>query len=169
MSVSDIHKKKRQKNLVLLALIFAWCALIWVITMVKMARAEELPQLPVACTMEAKQCPDGSYVSRTGPNCEFSPCPGGEPARDEADGAENRSLDDVFQDLEKDTSASGEFVIGAPVDDEMASPSSPGGEDSGVVSDPGKFLAERTAHQQEIEAQPAQWWQGWENDLDPEK
>lgn len=28
-----------------------------------------------ACTQEAKQCPDGSYVSRTGPNCEFSPCP----------------------------------------------------------------------------------------------
>ena len=29
----------------------------------------------VACTMEAKQCPDGSYVGRTGPNCEFTPCP----------------------------------------------------------------------------------------------
>jgi len=30
---------------------------------------------PVACTQEAKQCPDGSYVGRTGPNCEFAPCP----------------------------------------------------------------------------------------------
>lgn len=29
----------------------------------------------VACTMEAKQCEDGSYVSRTGPNCEFTRCP----------------------------------------------------------------------------------------------
>ncbi|OGH07770.1 MAG: hypothetical protein A2171_01060 [Candidatus Levybacteria bacterium RBG_13_35_9] len=28
-----------------------------------------------ACTQEAKQCFDGSYVGRTGPNCEFSPCP----------------------------------------------------------------------------------------------
>lgn len=28
-----------------------------------------------ACTEEAKQCPDGSYVARTGPNCEFAPCP----------------------------------------------------------------------------------------------
>jgi len=27
------------------------------------------------CTMEAKQCADGSYVSRTGPNCEFTACP----------------------------------------------------------------------------------------------
>lgn len=25
--------------------------------------------------MEAKQCPDGSYVGRTGPNCEFALCP----------------------------------------------------------------------------------------------
>ncbi len=31
---------------------------------------------PVACTEEAKLCPDGSAVGRTGPNCEFAPCPG---------------------------------------------------------------------------------------------
>jgi hypothetical protein len=30
---------------------------------------------PVACTMEAKLCPDGSYVGRVPPNCEFAPCP----------------------------------------------------------------------------------------------
>ncbi len=30
----------------------------------------------VACTQEAKLCPDGSYVGRTGPKCEFSACPG---------------------------------------------------------------------------------------------
>jgi hypothetical protein len=30
-----------------------------------------------ACTDDAKQCPDGSYVGRTGPACEFAPC--GEP------------------------------------------------------------------------------------------
>lgn len=28
----------------------------------------------VVCTMDAKLCPDGSYVSRTGPNCEFQEC-----------------------------------------------------------------------------------------------
>lgn len=31
--------------------------------------------MPKACTQEAKLCPDGSYVSRTGPNCEFAACP----------------------------------------------------------------------------------------------
>lgn len=27
------------------------------------------------CTADAKQCPDGSYVGRIGPNCEFANCP----------------------------------------------------------------------------------------------
>ncbi|MEK7463022.1 MAG: DUF5667 domain-containing protein [Patescibacteria group bacterium] len=30
----------------------------------------------VYCTQEAKLCSDGSYVGRTGPNCEFAKCPG---------------------------------------------------------------------------------------------
>lgn len=29
----------------------------------------------VACTAEAMLCPDGSYVGRSGPNCEFAACP----------------------------------------------------------------------------------------------
>lgn len=33
------------------------------------------PPGPIACTQEAKQCSDGSYVGRTGPNCEFAACP----------------------------------------------------------------------------------------------
>lgn len=37
--------------------------------------AERIPPLPKACTQEAKQCPDGSFVSRSGANCEFAPCP----------------------------------------------------------------------------------------------
>lgn len=32
------------------------------------------PTGQTACTREAKLCPDGSYVSRTGPNCEFAAC-----------------------------------------------------------------------------------------------
>lgn len=29
----------------------------------------------VVCTQDAEMCPDGSYVGRTGPNCEFAACP----------------------------------------------------------------------------------------------
>lgn len=35
----------------------------------------DTPILPVACTQEAKICPDGSSVGRTEPNCEFATCP----------------------------------------------------------------------------------------------
>lgn len=34
-----------------------------------------LPNPPVYCTQEAKLCPDGSYVGRSGPKCEFAECP----------------------------------------------------------------------------------------------
>ncbi len=33
------------------------------------------PKEKIACTLEARLCPDGSSVGRTGPNCEFAPCP----------------------------------------------------------------------------------------------
>jgi hypothetical protein len=38
------------------------------------------PEIPatnsgVICTQEAKLCSDGSYVGRSGPNCEFTACP----------------------------------------------------------------------------------------------
>lgn len=34
------------------------------------------PAGEVACTREAKLCPDGTAVGRTGPDCAFAPCPG---------------------------------------------------------------------------------------------
>jgi len=33
-------------------------------------------QNQIVCTADAKLCPDGSAVSRQGPNCEFPQCPG---------------------------------------------------------------------------------------------
>ena len=30
----------------------------------------------VYCTLDAKLCPDGSYVGRVAPSCDFAPCPG---------------------------------------------------------------------------------------------
>jgi len=34
------------------------------------------PPEGVACTQEALECSDGSYVGRSGPKCEFTACPG---------------------------------------------------------------------------------------------
>jgi len=36
MPIEKLHKKKLKKNLILLAIIFGWVALIWAITMIKM-------------------------------------------------------------------------------------------------------------------------------------
>lgn len=36
---------------------------------------ENSPAGPIACTLEARVCPDGSAVGRTGPSCEFEACP----------------------------------------------------------------------------------------------
>jgi hypothetical protein len=35
----------------------------------------ENPNQPVACTQDAKMCPDGSYVGRVAPSCDFAACP----------------------------------------------------------------------------------------------
>lgn len=39
-------------------------------------RIDNVEPEPQACTMEAKICPDGTTVGRTGPNCQFAACPG---------------------------------------------------------------------------------------------
>lgn len=33
------------------------------------------PKGDVFCTMDAKECPDGTFVGRSGPNCAFIACP----------------------------------------------------------------------------------------------
>lgn len=48
-------------------------ALLWAIG----AREVLAPTDGVMCTQEVKECPDGSYVGRTGPKCEFKECPTG--------------------------------------------------------------------------------------------
>jgi len=40
MPFSDLHKKKRAKNFMILGAIVAWIALIWIVTMVKIANVE---------------------------------------------------------------------------------------------------------------------------------
>ena len=50
---------------------YSWCEL-----KQKCLRVWEEKCEAVACTMEAKMCPDGiTYVGRTAPNCNFAPCP----------------------------------------------------------------------------------------------
>lgn len=38
-------------------------------------KKKEVSVNPIVCTMDAKQCSDGSYVGREGPDCKFKACP----------------------------------------------------------------------------------------------
>ena len=59
------------RTYVFIGVIVVLCGILLFLTTTKMPTTSE----PVACTMEAMICPDGSAVGRTGPNCEFAPCP----------------------------------------------------------------------------------------------
>lgn len=49
--------------------------IVMILTWIAMGVSTATKTSPQACTMEAKLCPDGSAVGRTGPNCEFAKCP----------------------------------------------------------------------------------------------
>lgn len=56
----------------------------------------------VVCTQEVKICPDGSIVSRTGPNCEFTLCSSKEEAIINFGKWDNKSLNDFIENSKKD-------------------------------------------------------------------
>lgn len=68
-----MNKKKRIK-IVLAAVIVLALAGVVIWKYQSMKKGEET----VFCTMDAKLCPDGSYVGRVAPDCEFAACPGEE-------------------------------------------------------------------------------------------
>jgi len=60
--------------IIIIAALVALSAIASTYLVLENQKAQARPE-PRACTMEAKQCPDGSYVGRGGPNCEFATCP----------------------------------------------------------------------------------------------
>ena len=56
-------------------LLVALLVLLVILGIVMFLVPQTSPSQPQACTMDAKLCPDGSYVGRTGPDCEFALCP----------------------------------------------------------------------------------------------
>ncbi len=71
---------KRKSSLMMVAIILVAIALLalvaYVLGMQFLGQNNNVViPTPQACTEEAKICPDGSSVGRTGPNCEFAQCP----------------------------------------------------------------------------------------------
>src|SRR3989338_6171267 len=66
---------KKTLPIIIVVLIIAGFGTAW-----KLTKEDTTPPIyPKACTQEAKLCHDGSYVGRTGPNCEFALCPTTDP------------------------------------------------------------------------------------------
>lgn len=71
-----IEPSSRNKKLLLI--IFLLGLLVGIIVFIQKESLKNLHKNDgknVLCTQDARLCPDGSYVGRTGPDCEFSPCP----------------------------------------------------------------------------------------------
>lgn len=60
------------KQSTVLKVIFIIALVVGVVVVVKQSMSKNEG---VVCTLEAKLCPDGSYVGRSGPLCEFAKCP----------------------------------------------------------------------------------------------
>jgi len=63
------------KTKILIAFFVLFLAVIFVGGIFSVSQIKNKTKI-VACTAEAKLCPDGSAVGRSGPNCEFAECPG---------------------------------------------------------------------------------------------
>lgn len=75
---------RKQKILIFIVALLAAALVFFIFARAKQAEAPQnsgKEGSQTICTMDAKICPDGSSVGRTGPDCEFSPCPGDEPAK----------------------------------------------------------------------------------------
>lgn len=68
-----VNPPRRLKIVLIGGVVFLALALVG--TAIYLWQSKRFSSKEFACTLEAKQCPDGFYVSRTGPNCEFAPCP----------------------------------------------------------------------------------------------
>lgn len=67
----DIKTIFRSLITIIIVGVFAYIA--WTLAMYRADRLQPVPE-GVACTADAMQCPDGTWVGRSGPGCTFS-CP----------------------------------------------------------------------------------------------
>ncbi len=68
----------------------------------------------VACTMDAKQCPDGTRVGRIAPNCDFAPCPDTE--TNKSTQKDNKSISDIFEEHKQKDSYDEEWLTEDDID-----------------------------------------------------
>ncbi|MCB9990400.1 MAG: hypothetical protein H6867_03340 [Rhodospirillales bacterium] len=138
MPVSDIHKKKLKKNLAILGLIFLWCALIWMVTMIKIARADD------GYLQDSRDLHQQKIVSTQGEWLETYH--GNEGARSEEQ-AQSNTQRETQQDKIDQTKQDWEDTYANVADERM--------------KEADALQQARNTHQDERAATPQTWWDAW--------
>lgn len=146
MPLSELHKKKLKKNLLILALVLAWCALIWMVAMIKIANAAEI--VPWQSDREAhrqhseetvRQWHEDDWNGKEAAREKFFH------AREEQRTAHQDRIGSTRQSWNQD------WADKEPKRQAVAD----------------KREQQRTTHQQQIEDKPQPWWENWEERLNP--
>jgi hypothetical protein len=72
---NSMLEKEPTKHIVLIVSVVLAVTMMLLFTLQRTGALRNIVGEGKSCTMEAKLCPDGSAVGRTGPNCEFAACP----------------------------------------------------------------------------------------------
>ncbi len=86
-----------------------------------------IPPQQLACTLEAKICPDGTSVGRSGPRCEFSPCPTPQESTPSADMTNWKTYTNTRYGIQFSAPQSQEGGYHSDLYNSMRSPVNPGG------------------------------------------
>lgn len=140
MADSEIHKKKRRKNLTILALIFAWCLLIWLVTMIRIANADTLR---------------GAFYSGRAAHLEKSEETPRQWSEDYEDRSEER-LDNLLQNDEDRAARLQDTLETAESWDENYQEGS-----LERLEDQDEMNAARETHLEETSPAPQEWHDGW--------
>lgn len=70
-----MENTRNNSILIAVILLIVIAAILFLVSKTQKEDQTQSEEDQVVCTMEAKLCPDGSYVGRVPPLCEFSPCP----------------------------------------------------------------------------------------------
>lgn len=165
---TSLHRRKRAKNLTVLAIILGWCALIWLITMVRLAHGQEMPNMTssdISSLSEAEESlpHDLDYFFSTGRS------------------RHQLNMDNLGEQMEKrgeghqnamDKAAVGYHDRGTRhqnvMDDQLDVITERGAVHQASMDTASKTYQENAAvHQQGIAANPDTWWTGWQDRLFP--
>lgn len=148
MPVSDVHKKKLKKNLVVLGLIFVWCFVIWMVTVVKLANAHDIEK---------------SFIGQRAGHQKTMDSNAEQFKKDWAAGEAERQKTQADMDAQRQTRLKETVATKEQWDNGWRAQ-----EGARAAADRARDT-QRAAHRDELAKNPARWWENWQDKLNPER